>query len=388
MTARKRDIGASGSAFLTRFFQSIVWPLTNERGMAGAPDEPLGTDANPNDDGGWQATPTSEGLESSTDPTQPVAESQEQPLAPEGDGQPPPAEALKTEDGQPKPAEGEGAPKPSPADMAFHNSERFQEMNTRLKDLETQHQDALTKVDYMTNMAEFYQAKVNEAVNGPPSVPGPPPGQAPGQPSGQPPGQPPGQVPGQNPQVPGELPQDVVGPESWNNQTEQAGWITHTARQEAEGVAANYMQQGYEHTIVPVFNKFNESIIAMQDNLVKLMKPDYDEVTKGLDEQLFTMNPAGDVIGIKNPALVQFFRDSSIPALAKYEYALSRKAPEKIKAGVQAETKAVVDGLVNRPTSPTTPARESAANVPKDLLDWDTPTAEAEGILGKRGLIT
>jgi hypothetical protein len=92
------------------------------------------------------------------------------------------------------------------------------------------------------------------------------------------------------------------------------------------------------------------------------------------------------VFGVKNPALLSYIRAQKNPYLALYQHGLTIKAPNKIKAGVDKATKQALKAIGAKPTGPTRPA-SSANAAPAAELDWDTPPAQAEKVLHKRGLL-
>ena len=227
------------------------------------------------------------------------------------------------------------------------------------------------EIENTNQMATFYQQQYNDVIGT----------QPPGTQKGvteQ------GQVtPGQTtPQTPQGLPEGVLPPDQWENQNQMAGYMDHRATETAQTATTQMM----EEQITPVFKRAGAEIAAMQDSLVKFVHSDYDKVVEPLLQDLFTMAPDGKVIGVKNQALLNYFREQPFPQMAMYKHGLAKQAPQKIKEGRQTAIKETVKNIMGKPKAPTQPITTS---VPKDApgLDWDSSPDQAEEYLDKEGLL-
>ena len=337
-----------GSA-LFGYLRTLLKPILNQRGEVGNPGsdplEPDPTDANPPD------------TEPSTDPNPGDQQLDDQS----------PAAALNTE---PDPSL---EPDPqSPADTAFHNSTRFQEMNTTIKDTATEIEQLKAQIEQSEKVAQFYQTQFNESQNMGPD----------GQPAQQQqpvhPGQ---QVPGPL-MEPGQLPENIVAPGNWEDQEQQGAWTEHIAGQRA----SEMMKQAYQQTLLPMLTQLSNAVASLQQGTAKAGKNDFDEVVAEVNKQIFQTGPDGKVYSVLNPALLNYFRTQSNPYEAMYQHGLTLRAPQKIKEGVQKQTQNTLKKLGKQPVGPTQPrGGDAPGDAPE--LDWDTPSKETEAILHKRGLI-
>ena len=168
-------------------------------------------------------------------------------------------------------------------------------------------------------------------------------------------------------------------------------FLAKTSNEHAVKMAAYTVQQelgrAYNESIVPQFNRFNNVIKALEQHLVKNTYKDFDAVTKPAIEELFVLNPKGEVVGVKNPALLRYIQESPMPSFALYDYALSRRAPQAIAEARTTRTKELLENLNRKPKGPTVPPGSSAGGAAPTELDWETPPDIAEEMLAKRGLI-
>jgi len=171
--------------------------------------------------------------------------------------------------------------------------------------------------------------------------------------------------------------QDITEPEAWENQTQMAQYISHHASK-----AKDEAQQA----VMPYVNRLNANLTALQEAVVKSVHPDFDDVVKTTWDEVFTHDPSGKIVGVKNQGLLRYFQQQPFPQKAAYEYGLGKKAPENIKKGTQEATQKVFDDLNKKPKAPTKP-RMTTTQAEKAELDWNTPRAEAEKILDRKGLI-
>lgn len=270
--------------------------------------------------------------------------------------------SAQTTDGQPPPKA--NAPGPIPY-------ERFKEVNDKVAALE--------------KMANFYQASYNDLIAQT---------QAPASPAQAQPGATAPKTTGTEDQnaAPaadaGKLPQGIKGPGEWDTQEEMAAYHDHVATTKAQTMARTEI----ERTIAPAMQTINKWVGALEDMVVRSVHPDFDEVTKPVLAELFVTDHEGQVWTdpqgnpkIKNPALLNWIRQSPSPRKALYDYALSKQAPEKITEAVQNTTKQLLTALDTRPKGPLQP-RQAAGDNKAVSLDWDTPPATADRILSERGV--
>lgn len=187
-----------------------------------------------------------------------------------------------------------------------------------------------------------------------------------------------------------QLPDGVLPPEKWQNQNDMLPYMDHMITTKAEGMLKN----AWEQQVVPVVNKLQNYVARLEDVVMRSQYKDFEELVEGNKEKgikgvihdLFTIDPSGKVIGVKDAATVAMIQNSPLPRKALYDYAVSRKAPELIAKQKQETTKNLLNKLDTKPKI-TRPASSAAGANEADTLDWDTPPELAEKILAKKGLI-
>jgi hypothetical protein len=329
---------AFGRAFeiwgsLLKITRTIFHPLLNQRGEVGDSD---GADpTNPGDDA-LEHDPPDVAPEGGDDKT-PAPSDQE-----------PPADAPGPEPGA-EPADKTPADQPPADDKP---NEEVVQLTQRIAQMEADLKQA-------NDMAQFYGQFYQDQIQAQ---------QQPGQQQQLGPGQ----------VAEGQPPENIVNPGDWDSQEHTADWVNHTVQSQ--------LQQGYQQMVLPVLQKVTTALQGLQLNSAKAGKEDWDDVYGGTMGEIFTMGPDGKVLGVKNPALLNYFQSQGNPFESMYQYGLTKKTPEKIKQQVQDQTKKTVEKLSKRPKGPTQP---KSGETPKDTpaLDWDTPAPEAEKILDKKGLI-
>ncbi len=241
--------------------------------------------------------------------------------------------------------------------------ERFQEVISEKNTLKTEREN-------YQKMAEFYQTQYNELV---------------AKTTGQPPQQTPetvhqpGQVQPDARAVPEQLPAGIKPPSQWETQEDMAAYFDHAATTKAQTMAQNMLSQAYQNTIVPQMQAINKWVGALEEMVVKSTYKDFDDVTQSVMGELFVTDHEGkiwtDPAGnpkVKNPALLNYIRQSPMPRKALYDYALSKKAPEKIADTVKTTTEQLLKAIDTKPKGPTVPKQAGGeAGVP--ALDWNTP---------------
>jgi hypothetical protein len=276
----------------------------------------------------------------------------------------PPAGALNTDTTSAPTPDGQQPPSTAPGPIPY---ERFKE---KVDELGT-----------VKQMAEFYQKAYNELVSqgqaAPAQAPGtqtPKPGAADSNSAS------PGAV-----TEPGKLPAGILGPGEWETQEEMAAYHEHVARQE--------IGQVLQQHVAPQMQAINKWVGQLEEMLVRQVHPDFDEVTGAVMGELFVTDHEGKVWTdpqglpkVKNPALLSWIRQSPMPRKALYDYALQKRAPQKITEAVQNNTKQLLTALDTRPKGPTQPRVAAGDNRPVSL-DWDTPKDVADRVLSERGVI-
>lgn len=280
-----------------------------------------------------------------------------------------PAGALKPDTTSAPTPEGQQPPGTAPGPVPY---ERFQEVNTNLASAR--------------QMAEFYQNAYNELVAQQQA-----PAQAqPGATKPQPGAADPNAAPVAEA---GKLPPGIKGPGEWDSQEEMAAYHDHVASTKAQTLARGEIAQVYQQAIQPQMQAINKWVAALEEMVVRSVHKDFDEVTAPVMTELFVTDHEGKVWTdpqgnpkIKNPALLNWIRQSPMPRKALYDYALSKKAPEKIAGAVQTTTKQLLTALDTRPKGPTQPKQAAGDNKPV-TLEWDTPADVADRVLSERGVI-
>jgi len=337
--------------------KSSIWSLMKkylvcQRGEIGVGEGEGGGDAGAGEGGDWDV----DGKLGEGDQIQ-------DPVEGEGDAKPlpikDPAKPTKTpeEEGhEPEPGEGEGEGEPS--DEGEGKS---------LPDLETLQQQVVSQtaqIDHLTKIVNWQQTKLNE----PPKP----------QPEAQ----------GKDAKAKG-----TQGPEGDVFDTPPEAWedtqsIVQFFDKRQDVRTQNTMKEAYTEYVQPAFDRMNNAIHELINRTVKPQLKDYDDVMKDVNNELFILDPTGqNIVGYRNPALLEYFRAQSVPILAMYDYGLSKRAPTKIAEGIKKGTKETLAKLTKKPKAPTdikggkTPASGAGE------LDWDTPRDQVENILEKKRLL-
>jgi len=227
----------------------------------------------------------------------------------------------------------------------------------------------LQSLEQMTN---FWQSKYNEAINASRQNQ---PQQQPGQRQS-----PPGQQ-----EAPGEIAELEPPPENWETTNDVVSYFDKRTQTRTQQV----MEQAYNESVKPQFDRFNGAIGEIFDRFVKPQLEDFDDIVKGVNNNhLFVMDPTGqNAIAVKNQALLDYFLAQRIPQLAMYDWGLSQKAPQKIKEGTEKAKKELIGKIKKKPKTPTQIKSGGAVEAGDDELDWNTPSDKVEQILHKKRLI-
>jgi len=147
------------------------------------------------------------------------------------------------------------------------------------------------------------------------------------------------------------------------------------------------LQKGFQQMVVPALERINQAMNHVIEKTIKPNLKDWDEVMEDVHDELFILDKSGkQVINVKNQALLDYFRAQPVPVLAMYEHGLAKKAPQKIKEGVQKANKDTIQKIQKKPKAPT---QVKSGHAQPDIgdLDWDTPASQAEKILAKKKLL-
>jgi len=277
-----------------------------------------------------------------------------------------PAGALKPDTTAAPTTEGQPAAVPGPVPY-----ERFHEVNT--------------KAAKMQEMAEFYQRQYNELVAQQQPGTAPAPAQ-PGTASAA------ADSTAAAPAPDGKLPPGIKGPGEWDTQEEMAAYYDHVATTRAQAMVRTEIATARE-AISSQFQAMAKQYGHFEDMLVRSIHKDFDAVTKPVMAELFVSDHEGNIWTdpqgnpkVKNPALLNWIRQSPSPRKALYDYALSRQAPGKITEAVRTTTKQLLTALDTRPKGPTQP-RQAGGDNRAVSLDWNTPKDVADRVLAERGVI-
>ena len=172
-------------------------------------------------------------------------------------------------------------------------------------------------------------------------------------------------------------------PEAWDSSQSVVEYFDRRNK----SVMATSMRQGYENIVEPEFQRVNQAIHSLIERIIKPQTKDWDDVIKGVTNELFILDPAGqNIVGNRNPALLNYFRAQPIPILAMYDYGLSKKAPKAIAEGIKKGTQKAIAKITSKPKAPTEIKGRGQAG-PADELDWNTPKDQVEKVLAKKRLL-
>ena len=237
-------------------------------------------------------------------------------------------------------------------------------------------QAELAEAKKYKEVAEFYQGLYNEKYLSEQQV------QQPAKHPQQP-------VPPQAPIPPGQLPEGVLPPEEWTKPQDIVPFFEHKFQQQMQQQLKNV----YQAALRPMMQKMAENMRSLEDMVVRANFKDFADVVegnqekgvKGIIHELFTIDPAGKIIGAKDPAAIERIRNSPMPLKALYDYAISKKAPQMIQQAKRTATEELLQEIDRKPKI-NLPA-SSSVSTPGAKLDWDTPSEEAERILHSTGHI-
>lgn len=222
----------------------------------------------------------------------------------------------------------------------------------------------------MEKMAQFFQTKYNELLQ---------------MTQGQ---QPSPQTPQEGQQQGQPQPQGLIDPPAqWESTKQIVDYFDKRVDTRTQQQMGKMLQQGFQQMVVPALQKINEAMNAVIERTIKPNMPDWDDVMSSVHEDLFVLDKTGkQVISVKNQGLLDYFRAQPVPILAMYEHGLAKKAPQKIKEGVQKANKNTIQQIQKKPKPPTQ-IKGGRAEPGIGDLGWDTKPKDAEKILAKKGLL-
>lgn len=196
---------------------------------------------------------------------------------------------------------------------------------------------------------------------------------------------------------PGALPEGVKAPEAWDNQTDEGNYIDHRAND----AAGKIVDAVYQEHIRPSLEYVNKAVPEVQNMVAKLeflisKMPDsqkhideFDTLIKSEMDDLFQHDPDGKVIGVKNQALLGFYKTQANPRKAMLDNAIKRKAPKTIADTVKKTTEATLKKVTKQERGATMIGGAAATKtVDADAAPpQDASPAEVEAWLLKRGLV-
>lgn len=234
-------------------------------------------------------------------------------------------------------------------------------------DLRSRYDALVAELEPLRQRADFYQKQFNERYLSEAERAG----QSQGANGSQPP------IPDAGALAPGQLPAGVLPPEEWQSQTDMVPYFDHRVNTQ--------MQRAYEQNIKPALGRLSQMLGALEEMVVSSQFKDFKEVTQAVMGDIFSLDPAGKVVGVKDPATLAWIQQSPVPRVALYRYAQSRRAPEIIAQARRDTTTALLNQIQAKPRI-TQPAGGGSARPPASL-DWDTPKEVADALLGQKGLI-
>ena len=149
--------------------------------------------------------------------------------------------------------------------------------------------------------------------------------------------------------------------------------------------------QVLQSQVRPVMEKFDGAFNVMVDRFIKPQCEGWEEILTDVSDELFVFDSKKEkVVDIKNQSLLKYFQSQPIPQLAMYDYGLNKKAPTKIKDGIEKGVregkKSLLTKLSQKPKAPQKLSSEQHSDNAGDL-DWNEPTEAVENKLHKAGLI-
>lgn len=175
-------------------------------------------------------------------------------------------------------------------------------------------------------------------------------------------------------------------PDEWGSTKEVVDFFDNRNN----SIVEKAFNQRYQEAILPMFQRADQAISALINYAIKPNKPDWDDIIKEVNNELFITDPTGQhIISEKNPGLLQYFRNQPLPILAMYEYGKNKKAsvenPKIIKNAIQKGTTDTLKKITQKKKGAINIRSGQEEALPE--LTFDTPRADAEKILGKRGII-
>ena len=349
MAREKEEIKGPESA------KKSIWSImkeiiTNQRGEIGIGDgDEGGADAEKGGEGWDIDGKLPEGMEIETPAGEEGAEAPVVPI---------PKKPKKEEGQEPKPEGEEEAEEveEEPGEEELPEIAKVkQEYEGRLADVEAR----LAMTD---KALQFYMAQLNDKLNVPAAAPAP-------------------HKEAIGALVPGG--EDEAPPEAWDSSQS----VVEFFDRRSDRRISNTLQQAYKENVQPEFTRVNQAIHSLIERVVKPQSKDWDDVIKGVTNELFVLDQTGqNIVGYRNPALLNYFQAQPIPIIAMYDYGLSKRAPKTIADGIKKGTQKAISKITQKPKAPAE-IRGKAKIDESDDLDWNAPKDKVEKVLAKKGLI-
>jgi len=255
-----------------------------------------------------------------------------------------------------------------PSQEAVQTGEEEEEVQLSERETELEKENATYKaqIDHANKVAAYYEAKANEALGVKPE----------------------GEKPTVETPAGKEAPEALEEPPDEFESTQQvAQFFDNRIKAQVGSLVDPLLDQAYDAKIKPVFDRVNAVVGALQEHVIKLLHPDFKEVTKATMEEVFVFPPdGGDPIGVKNQALLSYLQDNPFPQLAAYEYGMSKGVPKKIKEESDKKTDKLLKKIGAKPKGPT--KIEGTSKVESDdELGWEETAESRDAKLHKRGHI-
>ncbi len=321
-------------------WRKLFRPLLNERGEVGTVQRPESGAT-----GAPQITPSPEGEPTEPqEPTEPAAE---------------PQNTEPTEPGEPTEPEAEVPDEQLP----FHKHPRWQQRQKELEDLRSERQRLQEEIEQTKKVSEFYATQFNERYGAETA------GKtaAPGQPAA--------------PAKPGEpetLPQGVLPPDQWKTHLDIPKWMDHQVQKAVREV---------ETKAEKAFNFVSQQFAQLEEAHLKSTFKDYDDVIKSALPHIFTLDPAGNILAVKDQATLNWINSHMMPRKALYDFGKSKMSKQTIQQTVAQTTQKLVEDLNKKPVVTRPPSSGRSTTKSTGIPDWDAPKEQVDKFLTDKGAL-
>jgi hypothetical protein len=273
------------------------------------------------------------------------------------------AETQKTEQS----AEQEGQEKEAEVpdeQLPFHKHPRWQQRQKELEDLRAEKQKLQEENEQTRKVSEFYATQFNERYGAEaaarPVVPGKP------------------AAPKTEESKPDELPQGVLPPDQWKSQADIGPYVDHLVQIKVAKEAEK---------LNPVFDRINRTFAAHEEEALKSSFKDYDAVIKSALPHIFTLDPAGNILGVKDQATLNWINSHQMPRKALYDFGKSKTSKQTIQQTVAQTTQKLVEDLNKKPNVTRPPSSGRATTKESGVPDWDADKGQVDKYLTDKGAL-